>query len=212
MRFEIRDSGPGIPENALAYIFEEFSRLPGSIETGPGAGLGLAIAERICKLLNHRLTVRSMLGKGSTFSVAVPLARALASAPSIPAPGELPAGLRVLCVENDAAVLQSMEALLVRWGAHISTAISMSQALELKGTWDVVLADYHLEADGNGLDLIEKLSNRAHILALITADQSEETLDRAAALGVEVIRKPVAPASLRIFLSRAWRVKAAAAE
>ncbi len=71
VRFEVRDSGPGIPDDALALIFEEFSRLANSVETGPGAGLGLAIAERICNLLNHKLTVRSAVGKGSTFSVTV---------------------------------------------------------------------------------------------------------------------------------------------
>ncbi len=103
-----------------------------------------------------------------------------------------------------------MEALLERWGAHVFKATSMAQALSLHGDWDVILADYHLEADGNGLDLLDKLADRAHILALITADQSEQMLARAAVMGIEVIRKPVAPASLRIFLSRAWRAKEAA--
>lgn len=210
VRFEIRDSGPGIPEDALTYIFEEFSRLPGSNETGLGAGLGLAIAERICQLLNHRLTVRSRVGAGSIFSVTVPGAQAQPVAPPTSIPGSLPPGLRILCVENDRAVLQSMEALLARWRAYVSTAASMSEAMALEGYWDVVLADYHLEGDDNGLDLIEKLSGRAGILALVTADQSEEMLARAALLGIEVIRKPVAPASLRTFLSRAWRAGAAA--
>ena len=210
LRFEVRDSGPGIPESALGIIFEEFSRLPGSIETGPGAGLGLAIADRVCRLLDHKLTVRSAPGKGSTFAVIVPHSEKIPNVPAITSPGALPAGLRILCVENDASVLQSMEALLARWGARVSTARSMSQALALRDNWDVVLADFHLENDGNGLDLIEALLNRANDFALITADQSEETLTRAALMGVEVIRKPVAPASLRIFLSQAWRVRHAA--
>jgi signal transduction histidine kinase/Na+/proline symporter len=210
VRFEVRDSGPGIPENALGIIFEEFYRLPGSVDTGPGAGLGLAIADRICKLLNHRLGVRSELGKGSTFSVCAPRTQLRPFEVDVLAPGLLPVGLKVLCVENDTAILQGMEALLLRWGAQVSTATSARQAMSLPGSWDVILADYHLEDDGNGLDLIEAMTSRANIFALITADESEDTLARAARLGVEVIRKPVAPAWLRIFLSRALRGKAAA--
>ena len=210
LRFEILDSGPGIPDGALGVIFEEFSRLPGSVETGPGAGLGLAIADRVCKLLGHKLMVRSTVGKGSIFSVTVPRTHAMPVVPAMPVPGSVPTGIRILCVENDAAVLHSMESLLVRWGAHVTTATSMSQALSLKGEWDVVLADYHLENDGNGLDLIEAMSNRANIFALITADQSEETLSRAVTMGIEVIAKPLAPAFLRIFLSRALRLRNAA--
>jgi signal transduction histidine kinase/Na+/proline symporter/CheY-like chemotaxis protein len=210
LRFEVRDSGPGIPESALGVIFQEFSRLPEGAQTGPGAGLGLAIADRVCKLLNHDLTVRSILSKGSVFSVTVPISQTIPSAPSLPVPGSLPSGMRVLCVENDSAVLQSMEALLTRWGAQVATATSMGQAVALSGSWDVILADHHLESDGNGLDLIETMMDRANVLALITADQSEETLARAAEMGVEVIRKPVAPATLRIFLSQALRLRDAA--
>jgi CheY-like chemotaxis protein len=210
VRFEVRDSGPGIPESALGIIFEEFYRLPGSVDTGPGAGLGLAIADRICKLLNHRLGVRSALGKGSIFSLCAPRTVLRPYDVEVLAPGLLPVGLKVLCVENDPAVLQGMEALLLRWGAHVSTALSAQQATALKGTWDVILADYHLDDGSNGLDLIEAMAGRANIMALITADESEETLSRAAKLGIEVIRKPVAPAWLRIFLSRTLRSKAAA--
>jgi DNA-binding NtrC family response regulator len=154
--------------------------------------------------------VHSALGKGSTFSVSAPRTQLKPHAVDVLAPGLLPTGLRVLCVENDAAILQGMEALLLRWGAHVSTASSVRQALALKGSWDVILADYHLDDGGNGLDLIEAMATRANIFALITADESEDTLSRAAGLGIEVIRKPVAPAWLRIFLSRALRTKAAA--
>ena len=212
LRFEIRDSGPGIPADALDEIFREFSRLPGGIDSDTGAGLGLAIAERVCKLLGHELRVWSRLGQGSTFMVIAPLARSDAQIEAlVPHFGQM-TGLKVLCVENEGAILASMKALLVRWGVHFQGVATAEEALALPGTWDVILADYQLDEKSNGLDLIEALSGRASVAALVTANGSEAVLERAARLGVEIIRKPVAPSALRIFLTRAWRNVAAAAE
>lgn len=202
IRFEVRDSGHGIPADALGSIFDEFSRLPQGMRAAPGAGLGLSIAERVCRLLDHNLTVRSTVGRGSVFSVKVPRAESRARNNASLAPGALPNGFRVLHVEDDEAVQQSMSALLRRWGGEVITATSMEQALTLEGQWDVVLADYRLEQNGNGLDLIEAMQDRAHVFALLAADPEESVVERAASLGVEVIRKPVAPLFLRTFLAR----------
>lgn len=202
IRFEVRDSGHGIPEDALGSIFDEFSRLPQGVRASPGAGLGLSIAQRICRLLDHDLTVRSAVGRGSVFSVTVPRSESQGRNAAALAPGALPRGFRVLHVENDEAVQQSMLALLERWGGEVAAASSMEEALTLEGHWDIVLADYKLEKDGNGLDVIEALQGRAEIFALLTADPDEAVIERAADLGVEVIRKPVSPLFLRTFLAR----------
>ena len=212
VRFEVRDSGPGIPEDALVAIFKEFVRLPDSLSAGPGAGLGLSIAERICKLLGHPLTVRSRVGQGSTFSVSVPRAAGRTATQEVAATGTLPRGLEVLYVDNEDSVLQGMKALLTKFGAHVSTATCMQEALELNGSWDILLADYHLEQDGNGLDLLEAMQNRARVLALITANPDEAMIERAADLNIEIIRKPVSPLFLRTFLARSVHAAAAAAE
>ena len=210
VRFEVRDSGPGIPEDAFSTIFNEFSRLPHGVATGPGAGLGLSIAERVCKLLGHPLTLRSRLGEGSTFAVTVPRTPVHAAQTLAAIATNMPIRLRVLYVENETAVLQAMEALLTKIGASVSTAVSMEQALALRENWDVILADYHLEQDGNGLDLMEAMLGRAKVFALLTANPTEVVIERAASLNVEVIRKPASPLLLRSFLERAEHLAAAA--
>jgi signal transduction histidine kinase len=206
IRLEVRDSGPGIPANSHEAIFGEFSRLSRDREFGPGTGLGLSIAKRICTLLAHGLTVRSAPGRGSKFSVLLP--RGHADRDDIR--GEKPArrlqGLKVLCVENDPVVLQSMEALLRKWKVDVTTASTGAAALTLSGGWDIIIADYHLEGGNNGLDLIAAMRRRAATFALLTADQSIAMTERAAILNVEIIRKPVAPVFLRGFLMRAHSV------
>jgi signal transduction histidine kinase len=200
VRLEVWDSGPGIPKDQMGTIFKEFSRLPNGIDAGPGAGLGLSIVVRICSLLAHKLSVRSRVGEGSVFSVTMPRAENRQSAGAQAIAGVLPKGLRVLYVENDPGVLQSMVNLLTRWGLNVSAANSLAQALELKGDWDVVMADYHLDGEENGLDVLKAVQGRARLFALITAAPTDEILDRSAALDIDVIRKPVSPAVLRTFL------------
>jgi nitrogen-specific signal transduction histidine kinase/CheY-like chemotaxis protein len=210
LRFEVRDSGPGIPEAALGEIFREYSRLTDAGDGESGAGLGLAIVERVCKLLGHPLVVRSRPGHGSTFAVVAPLAPAAArQSATLPRPRQLD-GLRVLHIENEIHIVQGMETLLTGWGALMQNATTASAALEMTGSWDVVLVDYQLGGEMTGLDLIARLRGRAEIFALLTADWSEKMAEKAAAMDVEIILKPVAPASLRSFLSRARRMCIAA--
>ncbi|HUO22964.1 MAG TPA: ATP-binding protein [Caulobacteraceae bacterium] len=199
---EVHDSGSGIAKSDLPLIFKEFTRLPSRLAPSSGAGLGLAIVDRICRLLGHELGVRSALGKGSVFYVTAPRAAQMRAPVPAAKPNALRQSVRVLCVENEALVLASLEMLLQRWGVAFETAARAEDALSLPGPWDVVLADFHLGGELDGLDLLEKLIPRSRVRALITASPSEQTCSRAAEMGVEIIRKPVSPASLRAFLSR----------
>ena len=72
---EVIDTGPGIPEDRMRDIFREFQRLDSAASASAGMGLGLAIVERACSLLNHDLTVTSELGKGTRFAVTLPVLR-----------------------------------------------------------------------------------------------------------------------------------------
>ncbi|MBW8811739.1 MAG: PAS-domain containing protein, partial [Lysobacter sp.] len=86
LRIEVWDSGPGIPEHQRQEIFEEFRRLDGNGDQ-QGAGLGLAIVDRTARLLGHAVGLRSWPGRGSVFSLTVPLGQAGAAAPeAAPAP------------------------------------------------------------------------------------------------------------------------------
>jgi len=203
VRFEVRDSGPGITEDELPLIFKEFQRLQAGVRAAPGAGLGLAIVDRICRALDHALTVRSRPGVGSTFSVTAPRADHHGVGRVARAPGASPLQLSVLCVENEPFILQALESLLKRWGAVVELASSAEEALALEGPWDVTLADFHLGAGADGLTMLEAMEHRSAVRALITASSDEGLLARASKLGIAVMRKPVAPASLRAFLTYA---------
>jgi Na+/proline symporter/signal transduction histidine kinase/CheY-like chemotaxis protein len=208
------DTGPGIADHQRSAIFGEFTRLARASPWGEkGLGLGLAICDRIARLLGHPLDLRSQPGRGSSFGVIVPRA-ALAVVPVPPAaePSRDSAaaldGLCVLCVDNEPAILDGMEALLGRWGIRVVTArdAEEAQAWYVAGGVDIVLADYHLGDGPDGLAMLAALGEASAApvtAALITADYDGGLAARARALGWPVLRKPIKPAALRAFLTAA---------
>lgn len=202
VEFQVRDTGPGIDDAIQSRVFEEFYRAPGAPERRGGTGLGLAIVERVCGLLGLELSLRSKVGAGSMFSIRVPRTSPVHQPSQRLSLGDFPAGLRVLCVENDELILHGMVALLSLWGVQVSDAATAEEAHGLTGTWDVILADYQLDGEETGLDLLRKMLHRARAFALVTANVSDSLVADASAMGVRIIRKPVPPASLRAFLSQ----------
>ncbi|WP_421731351.1 PAS-domain containing protein [Brevundimonas sp.] len=209
LRFEVHDTGRGIAPEQQETVFAEFTRLPGRGGDEAGVGLGLAIVRRVASLLSHPLGLRSQLGRGSTFTVVAPLAEAVA-APSAPAtplvgPDASLRGLRVLCVDNEPAILEAIVALLSRWRAEPVAATDFASATDLasNSTFDAALVDLHLGEGPNGLALVSalKAAGLDHI-ALITADADETLPTRAADVGAIILAKPVKPAALKAFLSR----------
>ncbi|SET85684.1 hybrid sensor histidine kinase/response regulator [Oceanicella actignis] len=214
VRIEVWDTGPGIPPEMISEIFQEFRRLrQGREDDAPGMGLGLAIVERACAALGHGLEVTSRVGAGSRFSVTAPLADPPARAAAAPAPegGEAPRdeleNLIALVVDNEAEVRAGMLSLLESWGASAVDAAGLDEALraaeELGVAPDVILADYHLDAGADGLDVIRALRARFGPIpaALITADRSDALVRRANAAQVDVLNKPVPPGRLRALLA-----------
>ncbi|TBR35992.1 MULTISPECIES: hybrid sensor histidine kinase/response regulator [Dyella] len=214
VRIEVWDTGPGIADEQRARIFDEFQRLDRPSPWGEkGLGLGLSICDRIAHILDHRLTLDSRDGHGSRFGVVVPRVDAVAPrrrAPTQPSSNAEQLPLTVLCLDNDASILDGMRALLQRWGVDCRTALDIEQAAEelQKGGIDMILADYHLTEDMNGLQAIQHLRGRLGDLppvAMITADGSSELKQRARALGYPLLHKPVRPAALRALLSARLR-------
>ncbi|GJD62556.1 PAS domain-containing hybrid sensor histidine kinase/response regulator [Methylobacterium frigidaeris] len=217
----VLDTGLGIPAAQQKLVFREFQRLDQGARVARGLGLGLSIVERTARLLDHPLSLASTPGRGSAFSVAVPgaplrpVVEALGEAPR---PATVPlAGLTVLAVDNEPAIVDGMRVLVGSWGCALHTAGSLSEALALVlgGSLrpDVIVADYHLD-QGTGLDLIAGL--RAALAAdipavLLTADRSPDVRDAAGAQRVQVLSKPLKPAALRALLTQ-WRNQRAAAE
>lgn len=208
VQIEVWDSGPGIPPDKHQEIFQEFRRLAPS-KGDEGVGLGLAIVDRIARLIGAGLGVRSSVGKGSVFSVRVPRAAAPGKAVTQQDSarfGPAIAGRRVLCVDNEADILAALEAMLTAWGCQAVLASSYDEALEILMRGEPVEAafiDYQLGTDKTGLDVLKAVRTHAPDAraALVTADPSPEVLEAAEVLGVPVLHKPAQPAELRTFLA-----------
>src|SRR5690606_4998960 len=167
LRLEVWDRGPGIPEDKRKVIFEEFKRLDShQTRAEKGLGLGLAIADGLCRVLGHRLEVRSWPGKGSVFSVSVPLVRGAAPQPALPVSelnGHTLGGAQVLCIDNEDSILAGMHSLLSRWGCQVWTArnrLECEHLLEEAVQPQLALVDYHLDEGDTGTELMAWLRTR----------------------------------------------------
>ncbi|GGY64750.1 hybrid sensor histidine kinase/response regulator [Marinobacter zhanjiangensis] len=212
LRIEVWDTGPGIPEDQLAHIFEEFRRLRQGRDK-KGLGLGLAIVDRISGMLGHPVNVHSQVGRGSTFTVTVPRAapqqRQAPPAPSRSGSRGLSAlkGLHVLCIDNDPHILEGMQALLGNWDCRVTTALSLEGARQaLAGEIpDMMLGDYQLDDDRNGLDAMDSLRtdfDQPVPGILITGYLGEEAREDASHRGYHILYKPVKPAALRALVNK----------
>ncbi|MES2489240.1 MAG: hybrid sensor histidine kinase/response regulator [Pseudomonadota bacterium] len=210
VRIEVRDSGPGIATEKQREIFQEFRRLNTQDARGErGLGLGLAIVERIVRVLEHPLILRSRIGRGSVFAVTVPLGdRARISV--APKRTELRdtseiVGARILCIENEPAVLAGMQALLEGWGCLVWPAAGLAAAQAYLDPPDLVLVDYHLDNGEDGIHVVRALNaqwQREVSGIVITADHTLAAKEAAALQGYALLPKPVKPAALRALISR----------
>ncbi|UVM69875.1 hybrid sensor histidine kinase/response regulator NahK/ErcS' [Pseudomonas alvandae] len=210
---EVWDSGIGIAQDRLEEIFQEFKR--GDVQRPDqdrGLGLGLAIVEKIAGILGHRIQVRSWPGKGSVFAIEVPL--------SATAPKPLPCldmsepmlerlrGARIWVLDNDAAICAGMRTLLEGWGCRVVTALSEQdlarQVDDYRADADLLIADYHLDHDQNGVDAVARINacRTSPIPAMmITANYSNELKQQIRELGHTLMHKPVRPMKLKIAMS-----------
>lgn len=214
LRIEVWDTGMGIPAAQHAEVFEEFRRLTAGEAGDAGVGLGLAIVQRIARLLGAQLDLRSTVGRGSVFAVEVPLATSAATPP--PRLKLVPPsvrGRRVLCVDDDPMILAGLAAMLRSWGCTTLTARDHVEAMAAiaTGGFDAAFVDYHLGGAQSGIALLEVLRSRFPDLrmALVTADPSPVVAAAAGALGATVLRKPADPAHLRAVLGAVETVLAA---
>jgi signal transduction histidine kinase/CheY-like chemotaxis protein len=211
LRIEVWDSGIGIPKDQRRNIFGEFYQLAATeLDRRGGLGLGLAIVDRLCRLLNHPIEVTSQLGRGSRFAISVPLGSPLRSAEHPPqAAVDQATGKFVVVIDDDALVLDGMRGVLKSWGCSVVTASSESDALaaltEHERPPDLIISDYRLGDGKTGFELIERLRGTfgASIPAfLISGDTAPERLHEASASGYYLLHKPVLPITLRAVISQ----------
>jgi two-component system, sensor histidine kinase len=213
LRIDICDTGAGIPADERQRIFGEFYQLSGLAPNRSGGfGLGLAIVDRLGRLLGHRVELESSPGRGSRFSVSVPLAAQPRTA-EMPAPlaaiADPARGKRVIVIDDDALVLDGMRGILQSWGCQVQTAASGDAALaglaKDGGSPDLIISDSRLADGESGVETIERL--RAALGApipafVITGDTAPERLREARAGGFLLLHKPVSPMALRTTLNR----------
>jgi signal transduction histidine kinase/CheY-like chemotaxis protein len=214
-RIEVWDTGAGIAPEESGHIFDEFYRGRAGCAESAGMGLGLAIVRRIAQLLALEVTVRSIPGKGSLFSIAVPVAPP-GSTLDVPPPRELPesrfAGGLALIIDDDADARDAASGLLTQWGWDVISAGSSEDALTALAsgtrTPDVIVSDYHLTDENghtheSGIDAIARIrAASAHEIpaVLVSGDVTAELRAHAARQSLHLLHKPLQAAKLRAML------------
>jgi signal transduction histidine kinase/CheY-like chemotaxis protein len=213
VRIDVCDTGAGIPEDQRQSIFSEFYQLANPAPDGKaGLGLGLAIVDRLSRLLGHPVQLESHPGRGSRFSVSVPSAaepRGTVQLPVTLRATDLVRGKRVMVIDDDVLVLDGMRGILQSWGCRVHTAASGAAALASVADGgappDLIISDLRLADGETGIKVIERLREAlgAPVPAfLISGDTAPERLREASAGGYHLLQKPVSPMTLRTTLNR----------
>jgi CheY-like chemotaxis protein len=218
LRFDVCDTGPGIPEDQRRNIFGEYYQLGAAAGRQDGLGLGLAIVDQLGRLLGHEVEVDSHPGRGSRFSVSVPLAAQLRAATEAHAPPAAIAdparGRLIIVIDDDTLVLDGMRGILQSWGCEVRTAATGAAALaevnELRVRPDLIISDSQLADGKTGMEAIERLRQVAGVpipAFVITGDTAPERLREASASGFPLLHKPVSPMALRTMLNRLLKTR-----
>lgn len=212
VRIEVQDSGPGVPEDRRARLFQDFTQLGrvGDADS-PGTGLGLAITARLAELMDGRVGVDSTPGQGATFWLELPLRPASLPAPADDAPGEAPpvAPLRLLVADDVAANRILMRTMLGAAGHEVTLASDGAEAVGMvqAGDFDAVLMDVRMPVM-DGLEATRRIRalpaprNRVVVIA-VTASALPEEVEDCRAAGMDAhIAKPVEREALLGLLGR----------
>jgi two-component system NtrC family sensor kinase len=203
---DVKDDGPGIPEDIQQLVFDPFFTTK---PAGEGTGLGLSICQGIIKEHGGRITLKSARGEGATFTVELPAAR-----PEPPAAAAAPTATRagpgrILVVDDEPHILHYMRATLEAWGHTVETAADGVEALTiaLAGTHDVIITDVRMPKLG-GREFYERLTaERPDVAARVVFSTGDTVRDDTMAFlersGQPFLHKPFKLAELRSTLSAA---------
>jgi PAS domain S-box-containing protein len=199
VRIEVWDSGVGITEDQLPHIFIEYYQGTGGSERG-GFGLGLAIVKRLGVILDHRVEVSSIPGRGTRFFIEVPRGRSGVKVPEAAPPVHLHNDAflgSVLAIEDEASVRSALAKLLKKKGIDATIVATATEALTLVREQglrpDVLLCDYNLRGSPNGIETIRHLRaalGRNVPATVMTGDTRSQTVDAISAQGVSFLIKP----------------------
>jgi two-component system CheB/CheR fusion protein len=204
---QVWDTGLGVPEAELNAIFEEYHQVDNPArERSRGLGLGLSIVQRLGILMDHKVSVRSVHGKGSVFSIEVSAVAGAASKISAAIPSVVLSNLpnisahvgKILVIEDDPDIRQLLEMFLTDEGHQVATARDGHDAIALIAPHtklpDLILSDYNLPDGVNGLEVTKKLREMiGHDVAvvIVTGDISSRTMKDIAAADCVQLNKPM---------------------
>lgn len=208
LKIMVCDNGPGIADDKQLVIFNEFERLEKNRDK-PGLGLGLAIADRISKLLGLNITMESNVNKGSIFNLHIAQIKEVKGFANPPVAASIHRntdlkGLKVLIIDNDALLLSALHKQLKTWDCEV-TAVTGRQDLDTNlanNTFspDFIIADYHLDNNENGVNMVrEFLQQKGWKIPCIicSADPSEQLREHCSSAGFSFIKKPVKALGLK---------------
>lgn len=203
---QIWDTGPGVAQHELKRIFDDFYRVDSTARGQQGVGLGLAVVQRMARLLGHQLEVRSVVGKGTVFSLYLPLAPEQAVVESATVPEQQNSVLpqwQVLCVDDDSSNLAALRVLLEQWNlgevkSYVHAEQLLAEAADLTKP-DLLILDFQLGQGLNGLELYQQLQQQWGTLPgiLVSAAPEPDLAQKAKAAGLLFLAKPIKPAALR---------------
>ncbi len=212
--FEVRDTGIGIPADAVPRLFQPFSQADDSTTRHfGGTGLGLAISRRLVEAMRGTIAVRSRPGEGSTFSFDLPFAVQGNGAGTAAVRVASLRGLRVLVVDDNETNRTVLHHLLRRWGAQHEAAAGAAEALEIirrapadARPFDVILLDMQMP-DQNGLMLAESIRGLAlnpmpRLVMLTSMDEHFERRAKNGHLLDACLSKPLRQSQLFLCLTR----------
>ena len=210
---QVWDTGVGIPMAEQQKIFDDFYRWENNQE--PGMGLGLGLVRRMQKQLNLTTEVHSVPNKGSRFGIYIPLAKQ-SQAPTPVATAspvvntDKSAQCKVWCIDDDVNNLTAISTLLSHWQCECQTFNRYGEALEASGEAELLLVDYHLDNSQDGLDLIQRLRDKAGKTipaVLITALRDADLVEACKQQQVTYMAKPAKPAKLRALIQHIHQQK-----
>lgn len=206
LSIEIWDTGPGIPADQQGLIFQEFYQI-GNPERDRtrGLGLGLAIVQRLTRILDIPMHMQSRVDNGTVFKLSVPLAAAGQVILEQSRESSVTyRSLLILVIDDEVAIQEAMRALLEGWGHSVvaagSCAEMLERAVDFTITPDLIISDYRLREDENGIATIERLRtefNNDIQAILITGDTAPDRIREATASDCFLMHKPVSNSRLR---------------
>ena len=212
---QVWDTGIGIARKDQERVFEEFTRAE-NVPLVSGMGLGLSVVDRACRLLGHKLSLRSKPGMGSVFSIEMDRVEADRSTVEpldlLSNSGDVPLDFIVLVIENDSDVLFGTTQWLEQNGASVLPAQSQLEAMQFVADMgippDIILADYQLDDGETGVNAIRQIREMTQTRVpaiLITADRSEALRKDGLRHDISVMTKPVKLPQLRSLII--WKIR-----